>query len=287
MTQLKKTASKKKKALGRTLNQIMGEDVSGHGHVEVIPAGKLRPGRFQPRQEIKPEEIEELASSIRQYGILQPLLVRPIDEQGDYEIIAGERRWRAAQRGQRYEIPVYILPLKEKEAYIAALTENLQREDLNPVEESEAFGKLINGFSLTQEAVASCVGKSRSYITNALRLLKLPENILMLLRQGKLSSGHGRVLLAVDNPQELAQLILRDNLTVREAEAISRKNNAQKTKKTTRSKKVPLTTDKIVPYLKQRCGVVATLEEHGEQGVLNIRYKDKKQLTKLLKLFKA
>lgn len=232
----------KKKSLGRGLEALLGEDIlnddspistaSNHINIEEVIIGP-----WQPRKEFNDEAIKSLASSIKEKGVLQPLIVRQKD--GKYELIAGERRLRAAKEAGLTEIPVIIKNLSDGEVLEIALIENLLRENLSAIEEASAYQSLIDNFSHTQEKVASIVGKSRSYIANTLRLLSLPEEIQELVSSGKLSAGHARCLVGLDNAIELAQKIIKEDLNVRQVESLVAKQKdgiSTETKKTRQSK---------------------------------------------------
>lgn len=183
---------------------------------------QLSPGRFQPRKTFHDHSLEELALSIREHGVLQPLLVRDVDGKGQaFEIIAGERRWRAAQKAQVHEVPVIILDLEDLQAYKIALIENLQREDLDPIDEAMGYQRLLNEYKQTQEELAKAVGKSRSHIANMVRLLSLPEIVQKLVSKGELSMGHARALITAENPEQLARQVIEQGLSVRQAEKLA------------------------------------------------------------------
>ena len=187
-----------------------------------IAIANLTPGKFQPRRRFDAEPIEKLAASIALHGIIQPLLVRPNPNRaGHYEIIAGERRWRAAQKAQLHEAPVVIQELSDTAAFEIAIIENIQREDLTPLEEAEAYHRLIQEFDYTQEQLAGNVGKSRSHVANMLRLLSLPEQITLLLQNGKITMGHARALLSAADPIGIARRIVHENLSVRQVEDLA------------------------------------------------------------------
>jgi ParB family chromosome partitioning protein len=220
----------RRRNLGRGLDALLGETRGGsagdltpaHG-VLTLPIEQVYPGRSQPRTIFAQTEIDELADSIRQLGILQPLIVRPHPTRtGSYEIIAGERRWRAAQQARLHEVPALVRELSDGEALEIALVENLQRENLSPIEEAEAYRRLMDEFSHTQEALAKIVGKSRSHVANMLRLLQLPANAKEMLMDGRLTAGHARALLGASNPVALAETIVKRGLNVRQAEKQAR-----------------------------------------------------------------
>ncbi len=192
--------------LGRGLAALLGDaavpvSVAAPG-VQQLAVDVLEPSPFQPRKEMDDTALGELADSIAQRGILQPLLVRPHPgRDGVYQIIAGERRWRAAQRAQLHEVPVLVRALSDSDAMAAGLVENLQREDLNPIEEAEGYRRLMVEFQMTQDVLGEAIGKSRAHISNAMRILKLPEKVLAMVRDGRLSAGHAPALLGQDHPE--------------------------------------------------------------------------------------
>ena len=222
-----------KNALGRNFFDILDDNMPEEkkGSVNSIRIADIEPRKNQPRKTFDRESLESLAESISKYGVLQPIIVRENEAlPGLYEIIAGERRWRAAKLAGLSEIPAVVFSGDELKTAQVSLVENLQREDLNPVEEALAYGKLIDDFGLTQEAVAKEVGKSRSAIANALRLLDLPKEVLEMLKTGELSAGHARALLGLDDEKDilpLAEKITNKDLSVREVEAAVKKLNAK------------------------------------------------------------
>jgi ParB family chromosome partitioning protein len=212
----------KLKGLGRGLDALLsGGEEKADGALTELAVGVLKPGRFQPRTRMDPQSIAELADSIKAQGLIQPILVRPV-ENGKYEIIAGERRWRASQLAGLTQVPVVIRTVPDKAALAMALIENIQREDLNPLEEATGIQRLVEEFDMTHETAAQAVGRSRSAVTNLLRLLNLSKAVQDLLMQGKIEMGHARALLAVTGSRqaELAHQIISRNLSVREAEQL-------------------------------------------------------------------
>ncbi|MBI1244643.1 MAG: ParB/RepB/Spo0J family partition protein [Alphaproteobacteria bacterium] len=216
-----------KKGLGRGLSSLLGAPVAGQPGTadgprgaRNLPVGKIHPGRFQPRRDFDQAALAELAQSIRTQGVLAPILVRrdPKDP-ASYELIAGERRWRAAQLAQLHEIPAVVKDLSDREALEAALVENLQRRDLNAIEEALGYRRLMDEMDFTQERVAESVGKSRPHVANTLRLLDLPASAQKLLSEGKITAAHARVALAAKDPALFAEIVAREGLSVREAEA--------------------------------------------------------------------
>lgn len=231
-------AAKKKsgnKGLGRGLDALLGDAPrerktpdAGPAPAERAPGPKrelpielLKPNADQPRRAFDKDAIEELAVSIRSKGMLQPILVRP-KSGGDYEIVAGERRWRAAQKAKLHNVPVIIRELTDEETAEIALIENVQRVDLNPVEEAAAYRRLTEAFGRTQEEIANAVGKSRSHVANIMRLLNLPQKAIDALAAGAITMGHARALLSVPSPEETLALVLKNELSVRETEALAR-----------------------------------------------------------------
>ena len=237
------TAKRKPPALGRGLGALLGETrreeplVSAADHAPagsgaatpassgglmVLPVAAIAPHPDQPRRHFDESALDELAASIAARGVIQPVIVRPQGE-GRYQLVAGERRWRAAQRAQLHEIPALVRELSEREVMALALIENLQREDLNPIEEARAYQRLAEGEGLTQAEIARMVDKSRSHVANFQRLLALPEEVIGLVEQGKLSMGHARALIGVEDATELARAAIDKQLSVREVEALVRR----------------------------------------------------------------
>ena len=229
--------AKKASGLGKGLGALMLENnVDDMVSTSTLNINEIIPNKEQPRKTFDQTALEELADSIRQHGVLQPLLVRPLPN-GAYQLVAGERRWRASRLAELKEVPVIIKELTDTEAMEIAIIENLQREDLNPIEEAEGLQTLIDKCGFTQEEVATSVGKSRPAITNALRLLKLPEDVREMTKKGEISAGHARALLSFDNQalmQEGAAKIVSDKLTVRDVEKLAKRPKTAETKKAPR-----------------------------------------------------
>ncbi len=255
-----------------------------------VGVDKLFPSSFQPRRVFSEDSIGELAESIKQYGVLQPLLVREsTNDSENYEIIAGERRWRAAQKAQVHEVPVIVLELSELDAVKIALIENLQREDLDPIDEAMGYRRLLDDYGQTQEELAEAVGKSRPHITNMVRLLNLPDSVQAHLSAGDLSMGHARALITAENPEELAREVIKKGLSVRQTEKLvsSRKNGGSSSKKTSRSKKVKITKDADTIALENdmtnALGMKVTIDsDDGKTGKLSIEFKTLEQLDEVL-----
>jgi ParB family chromosome partitioning protein len=270
--------------LGRGLAMLMGdpEEAAPEAVIQVIPVDLLVPGPFQPRRQIDPAELAELAASIREQGVLQPILARPTPgEEGRFQIIAGERRWRAAQQAGLHEIPALVLALDDREAMTAALVENLQREDLNPVDEAEGYRRLVEDFSLTQEAVADRVGKSRSHVANTIRLLKLPAPVHAELRRGTISAGHARALLLHPDPARAALAVIAQGLNVRQTEALTSRRDAPSPAQ--RPAKDPDTLY-LERDLAERLGLAVDIRVRGRGGSLTLRYETFEQLEGLVQL---
>ncbi|HET9335317.1 MAG TPA: ParB/RepB/Spo0J family partition protein [Sphingomicrobium sp.] len=219
---------KKATGLGRGLGALLGEapppassTSSSAGGVRSIDIARIRPNPAQPRQVFDEGALAELASSIAERGVLQPILVRPVDD--GYELVAGERRWRAAQRAQLHEIPAIIREFDEESRAEVALIENIQRENLNAIEEAEAYRRLISGYGHSQEVVGKLVGKSRSHVANLLRLLELPDAVRLMLLRGDISMGHARAIATAPDPEALANEIVDGDLSVRQAEHLAQK----------------------------------------------------------------
>jgi len=221
-----------RRGLGRGLSALLGDTPASREQPEpgrvarMIPVDRLKPSPYQPRRHFDDEAFMALVGSVREKGVLQPLLVRPDPQaEGHFEIVAGERRWRAAQQAQLHEVPAVVKTLTDRETLEVALVENLQREDLTPLEEAEAYRRLLEEFGHTQEVLARAIGKSRSHIANMIRLLGLPEPVRRMLDEGQISAGHARTLVNAENPLELAQEIVRRDLNVRQAEDLARKGH--------------------------------------------------------------
>jgi ParB family chromosome partitioning protein len=250
-----------------------------------LPIGQLRAGKYQPRTTF--ESIDVLVDSVKQFGLLQPILVRPIrDEPDSYEIIAGERRWRAAQKAQLHDVPVVLRSLDDLEALQLGLVENLQRSDLSPIDEAAGLRRLIADFNQTQEEVAKTVGKSRPHVANTLRLLDLPHDVQELIREEKLTAGHGRALLGFPDPSKMAEQAIKEKLSVRELEKLAAggKARTRPTLKTKGQKPVPSgektgDTRALEKRIEEALGIRASLTiESGEKTMLTLEINDYDQL---------
>jgi ParB family chromosome partitioning protein len=239
----------------------------------------------QPRKHFDETELNELAASIRSHGVLQPILVRPVPG-GKFEIVAGERRWRAAQRAGLHAIPAVVRDLNEVEVLEIAIVENVQRMDLNPIEEAQGFQALIDRFGRTQEEIAEAVGKSRPHIANMLRLLKLPEDIQEMVRDGRLSSGHARAILTAPDPRGLAQRVLKEGLNVREVERIAQQ--AKDEKHGPRVGAAPpdaksADTRALEQSLSNALGLEVTITDKNGAGDVKVSYKTLDQLDEVIR----
>lgn len=212
----------KAKGLGRGLDALLGADSPPKDALTTLAVGQIRPGRYQPRTRMDHTALAELSASIKSQGLMQPLLVRPVDRE-HYELIAGERRWRAAQMAGLAEVPVLVREVADESALAMSLIENIQREDLNPMEEAAGLQRLVDEFKMTHEQAANAVGRSRSATTNLLRLLKLPKPVQAMVMEGALEMGHARALLTLDAARQIeaANRIAARGLSVREAEALA------------------------------------------------------------------
>jgi ParB family chromosome partitioning protein len=286
----------RRRGLGRGLSALFADEQEDAAAVErlrpvrTLPVEQLRPGQYQPRRRFDPEEMQPLIDSVKEKGVLQPLLVRRIGDGNDYEIIAGERRWRAAQAARLHEVPVVVRELEDQEALEIALVENIQRQDLSPLEEAEGYKRLIEEFGHTQEQLAQAVGKSRSHIANMLRLLGLPDEVKGLLDSGAISAGHARALIGANDPAALASDIVARGLTVRDAEALA--GEAKGKPKGKPRSGAPAANGKdadtkaLEHDLSQMLGLKVTLDVHGQGGVIAIHYRTLEQLDDVLRRLK-
>lgn len=260
--------------LGRGLAALLGEAAPAAAPARTaLPVGALEPGPFQPRTTMDEAALEELAASIRQQGVLQPILARPHPAApARFQIIAGERRWRASQLAGLHEVPVLVRPLSDSEAMAAALVENLQRQDLDAIEEAEGFRRLVEEFRLTQDQLGGLVGKSRSHVANTMRLLTLPAAVQAQVRQGLLSAGHARALLGHPDPVAAARLIIARGLNVRQAEAMAER-------KPPPPRAAPdAETAALERELARALGMRVRIEFDGKGGAVRIAYRSLDQL---------
>lgn len=278
----------KRQGLGRGLSALLGDDSEDYASLDrartskEVPIERLRPSPFQPRHRFEPEELESLVASIREKGILQPILVRRV-ESGDaeeaFEIVAGERRWRAAQEAQLHQVPVVIKDLSDTDSLEVALVENLQRQDLTPLEEALGYSRLMEEFGHTQERLAQTIGKSRSHLANMLRLLDLPPEAKEMLDDGRITAGHGRAILSAGNPLALARRVVNQGLSVRDTERIVQ-GASTKAPRAKASKNAD--TIDLEGNIAEALGMPVDIRHHGERGgEVKVAYKTLEQLDEI------
>ncbi len=291
----------KKRGLGRHLEELLSgsqktveldtlttqtviSDSDTTSGVEKIAVNLIQPGRYQPRKTFNNDALQSLADSIKEQGIIQPVVLRELDE-GGYELIAGERRWRAAQLAGLQSVPAIIQVISDETALAISLIENIQREDLNPIEKAEALQQLADEFHLTHNEIATKVGQSRTAITNTLRLLKLPADIRLHIQQGELEAGHGRALLTLDsnNQRQLVARILSEGLSVREVENLVQQYPLAATAKTSRRKSIDAETEQLQSMLCERLNAKVQLQQNTKgKGKLIIHYRNNGELEAIL-----
>ncbi len=274
-----------KKGLGRGLSSLIGET-----KVEIqknqLSISDLIPNKYQPRKIFDDNNLEDLTNSIKERGMIQPIVVRKSDyENLKYEIIAGERRWLAAQRAGLHNVPVVITEADDLKSLEFAIVENVQRTDLNPLEEAQGYKRLINEFSYDQEKVSKFIGKSRSYIANSLRILTLPDNVIKLIESGKLTTGHAKILVGLNNADFVAKKIVENNLSVRQAENFVNlfKKNKQTSKKLKDANIISLELS-----LSNKIGLNVEIKNNKRnKGTISFEYKDLEQLHKIMDIIKS
>ena len=273
--------------LGRGLASLIGEvpqaepRLPAHGEQRLISIDQLHPSKFNPRKHFDEQELSELANSIRTRGLVQPILARPDAERGGYEIVAGERRWRASQRASLHQVPVIVRELSDQQVAEAAIIENVQRSDLNALEEAAGYSELIERFGYTQEQLSDVIGKSRSHLANTLRLLRLSPHVQGLVRDGKLTAGHARALIGRDDADALANRIVAEDMNVRAVEALVQ--DVQKPGRAPRPGREPIAKDAdtraFEKDLSDSLGLKVEVKPgSGESGVLTISYGNFEQL---------
>ena len=282
----------RKRGLGRGLSALLGDEPADKGGamapgagpvgpITTLPVELMQPSPYQPRKHFDDEAFATLVESVRDKGVLQPILVRrdPKDERR-YEIVAGERRWRAAQQARLHEIPVVVREMNDRDTLEVALVENLQREDLTPLEEAEAYRRLMNEFGHTQEVLAKAVGKSRSHVANMMRLLSLPASVQRMLDEREISAGHARSLINAENPEELAKEIRRRGLNVRQTEDLSRKTKPAENKKMTAAAARPDPNISALEHdLAEAIGLKVTVQAKSSgKGTMTIHFDSPEQL---------
>ncbi len=277
--------TKIKKGLGRGLSSLIG-DTKVETNINKLPISDLTRNKFQPRKNFNKENLDELTNSIKERGIIQPIIVRKSKENSSkYEIIAGERRWLAAQNAGLHEVPIVITDVDDLKSLEFAIVENVQRNDLNVIEEAEGYKRLINEFSYDQENVAKFIGKSRSHVANCLRLLALPKEVLELIENNKLSPGHAKVLVGLENSIFLAKKIIEKKLSVRQAENLAR---IFKTNRTARINKKDPNLNQLENSLREKIGLnVHIKNKKNNSGSILFEYKGLDQLNKLIEIIKS
>ena len=286
-----------RRGLGRGLSALMADvnldaaqkDEARPKRDQMLPIERVFPNPQQPRRDFPEIALEELAASIREKGIIQPLIVRERPQTGTFEIVAGERRWRAAQRAHLHEVPVLIRELSDTEVLEIAIIENIQRADLNPVEEAAGYKQLMDRFGHTQEKMAEALSKSRSYIANLLRLLTLPEDVLGWLRDGKLSQGHARALIPCADPVGLARQVIARQLSVRETEALAKGSPGAKRQRAARASEKDVDTRVLEQDLSANLGMKVSIDHRAGDagGAVIIRYVSLEALDDLCRVLSA
>ena len=275
----------KKKGLGRGLSALFGDQASEERSKEAnlsnnVSISDLSRNPYQPRQRFSEEKLEELANSIRKNGIIQPIAVRPIKSSvGKFEIVAGERRWLAAQKAGLHEIPVNVLDLSDVESLEVAIVENIQRDDLNPIEEAKGYKRLNEEFKYDHESISKLMSKSRSHISNSLRLLTLPSDVIAMLEEGTLTAGQARPLIGISNASFIAEEIVAKNYSARKVEYLTRK------KKGPKEKTIDTDVLRIQEKIEKKLGLkVSILNKKNNSGKISIEYKDLEQFELLSNL---
>ena len=273
-----------KKGLGRGLSSLLG-DSSKKINTNKVSIKDISRNKLQPRKHFDKDSLEELTNSIKEQGVIQPIVVRPDkSSEGKYEIIAGERRWLASQNAGLHEVPVVILNIDDVKSLEFAIVENVQRQDLNPIEEARGYQRLINDFNYNQEKLSQFIGKSRSYIANSLRLLSLPEEVLLMVEQGNLSAGHARSLIGLVNSVDIAKKIIQKKLSVRQSEILARQFRDKKFKLV--SKKDPNILD-LQKVLEEKVGLTVSINnKKNNSGTISFEYQDLDQLNRLIDTIK-
>jgi len=275
---------KLKKGLGRGLSSLLG-DSEKKIETNKISIKDITRSKFQPRKHFSKESLEELTNSIKEQGLIQPIVVRPNQSiKGKYEIIAGERRWLASQNAGLHEVPVVILDVDDGKSLEFAIVENVQRQDLNPIEEARGYQRLIDEFNYNQEKLSKFIGKSRSYIANSLRLLGLPSEVLAMVEVGDLSAGHGRSLIGLNNSVEIAKKIIQKKLSVRQSELLVRQFRNKKFKLISRKDSNILDLQKD---LEEKTGLTVSVNNRkNNSGTISFEYQNLEQLDNLINIIK-
>ena len=275
---------KLKKGLGRGLSSLIGDSELSDGKSKISVSSIVR-NKYQPRKKFDKESLEELSNSIKERGIIQPIVVRRSENQDEkYEIVAGERRWQAAQNAGLHEVPVIIIKADNLKSLEFAIVENVQRKDLNPIEEAEGYKRLIDDFDYDQDKVAKFIGKSRAYISNCLRLLSLPKEVIELIIEEKISQGHAKVLVGLDNAHFLSRKIIEKKLSVRQVENLIRVIKNQKKNKIIKNPNL----ESLESSIEDKIGIkVFIRNKKNNAGHVTFEYKDLDQLNRLITVIKA
>ena len=273
-----------KKGLGRGLSSLLG-DSSKKISANKISIKDINRNKLQPRKYFDKSSLQELTNSIKEQGVIQPIVVRPDKSSGGkYEIVAGERRWLASQNAGLHEVPVVILDIDDVKSLEFAIVENVQRQDLNSIEEARGYQKLVDDYNYNQEKLSQFIGKSRSYIANSLRLLSLPQEVLLMVEQGNLSAGHARALIGLNNSVEIAKKIIQKKLSVRQSEILVRQFRNKKFKLV--SKKDPNILD-LQKVLEEKVGLTVSINNKKDNsGTISFEYQDLDQLNRLIDTIK-
>ena len=274
-----------KKGLGRGLSSLLGENIEKKVSTNKVLIKDIKRNQFQPRKSFNKENLEDLTNSIKEQGVIQPILVRPDkNDDGKYEIIAGERRWLASQNAGLHEVPVVILDVNDEKSLEFAIVENVQRQDLNSVEEARGYQRLIYEFNYNQDKLSKFIGKSRSYIANLVRMLTLPNEILIMVEKGDLSAGHARTLIGIQNSIGIAKKIIEKKLSVRQAESLTRQFKNQKLKLIHKKDQNILDLQKS---LEDKTGLNVSINNRkNNTGTISFEYSDLDQLDKIINLIK-
>jgi len=273
-----------KKGLGRGLSSLLG-DTQKKVETNKVSIKDLSRNKFQPRKHFSKENLDELTNSIKERGVIQPIVVRPDKaNSGKYEIIAGERRWLASQNAGLHEVPVVILDVDDVKSLEFAIVENVQRQDLNPIEEAKGYQRLVDDFNYNQDKLSKFIGKSRSYIANSLRLLGLPSEVLIMVESGNLTAGHARTLIGLNNASEIAKKIIQNKLSVRQSELLVRQFRDKKFKLIHKKDSNILDLQK---NLEEKTGLsVSISNKKNNTGTISFEYRDLEQLDKLINIIK-
>ena len=273
-----------KKSLGRGLSSLLG-DSSRKIETNKISIKDIKRNKFQPRKHFTKESLDELTNSIKEQGVIQPIVVRPDrSSEGKYEIVAGERRWLASQNAGLHEIPVVILDIDDVKSLEFAIVENVQRQDLNSIEEARGYQRLIDDFNYNQEKLSQFIGKSRSYIANSLRLLSLPNEVILMVEQGNLTAGHARSLIGLNNSADIAKKIIQKKLSVRQSEILARQYKDKKIKLVSKKDSNILDLQKD---LEEKTGLTVSINnKKNNSGTISFEYLDLDQLDKLINSIK-